>query len=86
MELSADAVTADGEGRVYVCDYNNDVIHVLSERDGSYLGVIDIEAAGIQARNPIKIAWHQESESLVVLHEKIDDEFTEFLSVLARIN
>ena len=61
-EMSASAVTTDREGHVFVCDNVNRCIHVISEQNGAFLGVLE----GIGQREPSTITWHADTASLVV--------------------
>ena len=82
MELDIDArgVTADDQGHLFVCDESNRCVHLLSATDGTHLGVV-VKALVEGVGKPREVAWHQESASLVVAHEKDADYY--FLSVFS---
>ena len=68
-DIDARGVTADEQGHLFVCDTNNRCVHLLSTRDGSYLGVAQTEG-DLDGGTPCNVSWHQDSASLVISHEK----------------
>ena len=62
-------IAVDEQGYLYVCDNNNRCVHILSDQDGTHLGVAvkeGMQGVGI----PYTVAWHSDSASFIVGHEK----------------
>ena len=73
-------VTADEQGRLFVCNEDRARVHMVSAPDGVYRGVVlKNEVVGI----PYRIVWHNPSTSLVVDHQMGGDRH---LSVFSRRN
>ena len=73
-------VTADEQGRLFVCNEDRARVHMVSAPDGVYRGVVPKnEVVGI----PYRIAWQNPSTSLVVDHQMGGDRH---LSVFSRRN
>ena len=71
-KMNAFGVTTDERGNLFVCDMNNECIHMFST-GGVYLGelsVSDSEEGSIGV--PRCIRWCNETSSLVVAHKKDD--------------
>ena len=66
--VTADAVTTDGHGHLFVCDTSNACVHMLSV-NGSYLGT-PLKAGEQDFGGPWRIRWLENSSSLVVVHIK----------------
>ena len=66
--VTADAVTTDGRGHLFVCDTVNACVHILSV-DGTYLGS-PLKAGEQDIGGPWRIRWLENSSSLVVVHIK----------------
>ena len=73
--------SSDEQGHLFVCDYNNRCVHLLSATDGVHLGVV-VRKGEKGLGKPKEVAWHEESESLIVAHYKDTGFFT--LSVFSR--
>ena len=71
LDIDADGVTADEQGHLFVCDFNNECVHELSARDGTHLGMV-VRKGQVGVGKPCNVTWHQESMSLVVAHSKDD--------------
>ena len=69
LDIDADRVTADEQGHLFESDGENRCVHVLSARDGIPPGVVArVGEQGVG--EPDRVAWHGESASLIVAHEK----------------
>ena len=79
-EMVASEVAADEQGHLFVSDYSNSCLHLLSVRDGEYLGVLKSDE--LDVGKPKEVAWHSESASLVVAHA---EDRVLYLSVLYRL-
>ena len=79
-DIDARGVAADDQGHLFVCDESNRCVHLLSATDGTHLGVV-VRALVEGVGKPREVAWHGESASLVVAHEKDADCY--FLSVFS---
>ena len=80
-DMDARGVVADEQGHLFVCDYNNRCVHLLSATDGVHLGVV-VRKGEKGLGKPKEVAWHEESASLVVAHYK--DAGCFILSVFSR--
>ena len=81
FHMDARGVVADEQGHLFVCDYNNRCVHLLSATDGVHLGVV-VRKGEKGLGKPKEVAWHEESASLVVAHYKDTGCF--ILSVFSR--
>ena len=65
--MTAHGIDTDERGHLFVCDTNNQCIHMFS-LNGAYLGVLlkSEDRLGI----PLKICWCRETSSAAVLHHK----------------
>ena len=68
-EIRASGVTTDGQGHLFICDFNNKCVHALSIQGGKHLGVV-VREGEEGLGTPYKVTWHRESASLVVINEK----------------
>ena len=68
-EIHAYGVTADEQGHLFVSDWENECVHVLSARNGTHLGVV-VREGQEGVGTPNNVAWHSESASLIVVHWK----------------
>ena len=66
-DMDTRGVVADGQGHLFVCDYNNRCVHLLSATDGVHLGVV-VKKGENGLGKPKEVAWHGDSASLVVAH------------------
>ena len=66
--LTANAVTTDGRGHLFVCDTVNACVHMLSV-DGAYLGM-PLKAGEQDIGRPLRIRWLENSLCVVVVHIK----------------
>ena len=60
--------TVDSHGHLFMCDTNNECVHIFAETTGQSVGVILNKDSDIGI--PHKIGWNQNSKTLVVLHKK----------------
>ena len=61
------SVTADTNGRIFVCDFGNGCIQIFSEKDGRYVG--SLLKKGEQGLGfPKLIRWNKDRNILVVLY------------------
>ena len=79
--VSARRVVADDQGHLFINDVINKCVHILSARNGAYLGVV-VREGDWGIGTPAEIAWHSESASLVVAHHHKDGVY--HLSVFSR--
>ena len=68
QEISAEAVTTDGFGSLFMYDANNACIQVCSV-DGSYLGTV-LKEENQNLAKPWRICWCSKISSLIVAHTK----------------
>ena len=72
------AIVSDGHGHLFVCDWDNNCIHMVSVPDGQYLGCL--MKSGDQGLGSSRwAAWSEETSSLIVIHTN-DKKF--FISVI----
>ena len=62
-------IVSDRHGHLFVCDWQNKCIHILSVSDGQYMGCL--MKSGEQGLGiPYFIAWSEEMSSLIVAYWK----------------
>ena len=67
-DMSAEGVTADDNGHLFVCDEYNRCVHLLSAQDGAHLGAVVREWREVLVR-PQKVIYHRKSASVIFAHE-----------------
>ena len=67
MEKSA--IVSDGQGHLFVCDWDNKCIRMLSVSDGYYLGYL-VKRGDQGLGSPSRGDWSEETSSLTVAHTK----------------
>ena len=73
-QMSISAVTTDGQGHIFVCDINNECVHVFSDNNGEHLGILLKKEDG-DIGVPHKIGWNDMFNLLVVIHKQDDLRF-----------
>ena len=63
--ICAHGVASNGCGCIFVCDWNNECIHMFSVKDGRYMGVV-IKEGEQGLRKPREIRWCETTSLLVV--------------------
>ena len=62
-------IVSDGHEHLFVCDWENQCIHMLSVSDGQYLGCL-IKQGDQGLGIPYWVDWSEEMSSLIVAHTK----------------
>ena len=62
-------IVSDGHGHLFVCDYDNKCIHMLSVSDGHYMGCL-IKRGDQGLGSPCWGVWSEETSSLIIAHTK----------------
>ena len=68
-EMLISAITTDGLHHLFVCDKNNQCVHVFSDNTGEHLGILLKKEDG-DIGVPHMIGWNHKSEVLVVTHKR----------------
>ena len=76
--VKAQGLTADENGRLFICDDNNKCVQMFNVADGRYLGTL-IENGKQGLGDPVRIVWCSRMSSLVVIHFKDGIFITVFL-------
>ena len=71
--MTARGIDIDGLGRLFVCDTNNQCVHMFS-LNGDYPGVL-LKSGEDSLGTPLKICCCRETFSVVVLHYKNDHSY-----------
>ena len=66
-EMCAESITTDEKGRVFVCDTNNNCVHVVSAENGIYVGCL-LKEGERNLGKPRLIRWSKRLSSLIVTH------------------
>ena len=73
-------IVSDGHGHLFVCDWGNKCIHMLSVSDGQYMGCLikqGVQGLGV----PVFGAWSEEMSSLIVARGKGNKRFISVIKV-----
>ena len=73
-EMSISGITTDGKGHFFVCDTNNECVHMFSDNDGEHLGIVLEKKDGVIGV-PHRIGWNHKFGLLVVTHKQDDSRF-----------
>ena len=73
-EMFISGITTDAEGYFFVSDTNNQCVHMFSDSDGEYLGILLKNEDGFIGV-PHRIGWNHKSSLLVVTHKQDDSRF-----------
>ena len=68
-KLFVSGVTSDGHGHIFVCDPENECVHIFAASDGSHLGIL-FRKGERNLGTPWKIDWCQGTSTLVVAHKR----------------
>ena len=62
-------IVSVGHGHLFICDWDNKCIHMLSVSEGHYLGYL-VKRGDQGLGSPSRAAWSEEKSSLIIAHTK----------------